>query len=595
MRFRAARVMLTLAWQADRRRTVVAFLLFAVQALFTALFALWLKQLLDAVAASDTRRALVAAVLLGASVAAQICLDYVGSRVRQALNERAHHLVEQRLIEIVGRTPTLEIHETPEHLTQLELLDSEGWEFGNVIPALLDLTSTAIRIVTVVLLLIAVHPVLLLLPLFGVPMLLLSKYTNGLYNLGNELAADSLRRATDLRELATTAPPAKEIRLFRLGDEIVERFHRALHEVRDIHVRLQIRGQAIGLGARIGFLIGYLGAILFVVDLALHGSASLGDVVLTAVLAGQVLGLVSGSAEKIQWALRTLTSAGRYVYLQDVADRAHARVDHCVVVPRRLDQGITIEHLTYVYPGGVTALADVSLQLPAGATVAVVGENGAGKTTLVKLLAGLYTPTTGRILLDDLDLSTIHPAVWRRTVSAGFQDHARFEFSVHETVGVGELSDASEPAPREDVRSALDRAGAGDLHDQLPDGLATQLGPGWPSGVDLSGGQWQKLAIGRAMVRRRPLLLLLDEPTAALDAETEHRLFERWTAAARDVREATGAVTVLVSHRFSTVRMADLIVVVDAGRIVETGSHDELIARGGLYAELYQLQAAAYR
>lgn len=221
-----------------------------------------------------------------------------------------------------------------------------------------------------------------------------------------------------------------------------------------------------------------------------------------------------------------------------------------------------------------------------------MGDNGAGKTTLVKLLAGLYVPTAGRIRVDGTDLSTLDPDRWRRRVSAAFQDHARWEFSVHETVGIGDL-DAVEDA--EAVSAALDRAGAGDLPETLPAGLDTQLGAHWPGGIDLSGGQWQKLAIGRGMMRRSPLLLLLDEPTAALDAETEHHLFERWTVAAREVREATGAVTVLVSHRFSTVRMADLIVVLDQGRIVESGTHAQLLSRQGLYAELFELQAASYR
>jgi ATP-binding cassette, subfamily B, bacterial len=143
--------------------------------------------------------------------------------------------------------------------------------------------------------------------------------------------------------------------------------------------------------------------------------------------------------------------------------------------------------------------------------------------------------------------------------------------------------------------AALERAASEDVLASLPDGLRTQLGPSWPGGVELSGGQWQKLAIGRAMMRTRPLLLLLDEPTAALDAESEHGLFESWTRAARELRAATGAITLLVSHRFSTVRMADLIVVLDGGRIVETGSHAELMARNGLYAELFEIQARAYR
>ncbi|MEQ4209504.1 ABC transporter ATP-binding protein [Actinopolymorpha sp. B9G3] len=194
--------------------------------------------------------------------------------------------------------------------------------------------------------------------------------------------------------------------------------------------------------------------------------------------------------------------------------------------------------------------------------------------------------------IDGANLAALDPDRWRQRVSAGFQDHARFEFLAREAVGIGDLTSIDDPRA---VAAALDRAGATDVPHTLPAGLDTQLGPNWPGGTDLSGGQWQKIALGRAMMRRHPLLLLLDEPTAALDADTEHRLFERWTSAATQLRHDTGAITILVSHRFSTVRMADHIIVLDRGRITETDSQDQLLAHGGLYAELFNLQARSYR
>jgi ATP-binding cassette subfamily B protein len=240
-------------------------------------------------------------------------------------------------------------------------------------------------------------------------------------------------------------------------------------------------------------------------------------------------------------------------------------------------------------------LDDVSVTLPAGAVVAIVGENGAGKTTLVKLLAKMYEPTTGSILVDDTPLARMPAAEWRERLAGAFQDFFRFEFRAGHTVGLGDVPRLDdEPA----VVAAVDRAGAADVVARLAAGLDTQLGPTWPSGVELSFGQWQKLALARGFMRDEPLLLVLDEPTAALDAETEHALFERYAAAAHGTclgESGSGRITILVSHRFSTVRMADLIVVLDGARLVEVGTHDELMAKKGQYSELYSIQAAAYR
>ncbi len=235
-------------------------------------------------------------------------------------------------------------------------------------------------------------------------------------------------------------------------------------------------------------------------------------------------------------------------------------------------------------------LDDISLHLPAGAVVAVVGENGAGKSTLVKLLARMYAPSEGRITVDGVDLADINIEEWRACLAGAFQDFYRLELHAQETVGVGDL-------PRLDDRSAtgaaVDRAGAQDVIERLAYGLETQLGPSWEEGTEVSFGQWQKLALARGFMRDAPLLLVLDEPTAALDAETEHALFERFAEAARSHVD-TGRVTVLVSHRFSTVRMADLIVVMDGAHVVEVGSHEELMALRGHYSELFGIQAAAY-
>jgi ATP-binding cassette, subfamily B, bacterial len=236
-------------------------------------------------------------------------------------------------------------------------------------------------------------------------------------------------------------------------------------------------------------------------------------------------------------------------------------------------------------------LDGIDLHLPAGSAVALVGENGAGKTTLVKLLTGMYQPASGQVLIDGVPLDAIDLAAWRDRTAATFQDFVQFELLAGQTVGLGDLPRLDDETA---LAAALHRADASTVAAELPEGLATPLGRSFSGGQDLSGGQWQRLALARGMMRDLPLLLILDEPTASLDAITEASLFERYLAA-RALARGSGAITLLVSHRFSTVRMADLIVVLDQGRIAAVGDHATLIRSGGLYAELYELQARAYR
>jgi len=282
----------------------------------------------------------------------------------------------------------------------------------------------------------------------------------------------------------------------------------------------------------------------------------------------------------------------RLAWLEDYAAAVAARADR--PVPAALRRGIRFDAVSFAYPGTSRLVLDqVSLTLPAGAVVAIVGENGAGKTTLVKLLAKMYEPTSGQILVDDVPLARLPADGWRARLAGAFQDFFRFEFRAQQSVGVGDVPRVEDQSA---VGAAVGRAGAEDVVARLPAGLQTQLGPTWPGGVEMSFGQWQKLALARGFMRERPLLLILDEPTAALDAETEHALFERYAAAARRTDSgADGGIIVLVSHRFSTVRMADLIVVLDGARLIEIGTHDELMVKRGQYSQLFGIQAAAYR
>jgi ATP-binding cassette subfamily B protein len=343
------------------------------------------------------------------------------------------------------------------------------------------------------------------------------------------------------------------------------------------------------------FGAGFVGAVVFVARV-LH--APPGNVLLVLAAGSRLSAYIGATVGEIGF-LRGIWLDGsrRLAWLEDYAASMLENAD--LPVPERLTEGIRFENVSFTYPGTQRqVLEKVCLDLRPGSVVAIVGENGAGKTTLVKLLSRLYQPTSGRILIDGRDLARMPAEAWRARLAGAFQDFFRFEFKARHTVGIGDLVRLDdEPA----VVAAIDRAGADDVVSRLPTGIETQLGPTWPEGVEVSFGQWQKLALARGFMRDRPLILVLDEPTAAVDAETEHALFERFAAAARggtpngDADRPDGRITILVSHRFSTVRMADLIVVLDGSRVVEVGTHDDLVARGGQYAELYGIQAAAYR
>jgi ATP-binding cassette subfamily B protein len=333
------------------------------------------------------------------------------------------------------------------------------------------------------------------------------------------------------------------------------------------------------------------------------GRATVGALVLVLALGGQLNQQLSEITGNLRWLIYTHRAVQRLFWLMDHAAAARRRVEPASPLPPpdRLVDSIALRGVSFRYPGSDAVVLDaIDLVLPAGSTVAIVGDNGAGKTTLVKLLCRFYEPTAGRITVDGVDLARLPIDAWRARIAAGFQDFGRLQLLARESIGVGDIAQLDGGGDGDGgadarVLAALDRAAAGDLPPALPHGLATQLGREFQGGVDLSLGQWQKVALGRAMMRTAPLLVILDEPTASLDAPTEHALFERFDGAARRAAAGSGAITVLISHRFSTVRMADLILVVAGGRIAEIGDHAALIRAGGLYAELYELQRRAYR
>ncbi|GAA1579042.1 ABC transporter ATP-binding protein [Kribbella hippodromi] len=596
-RWRVVTTMLRLAWQADRAAAVLAFVLAGLQALTLASFGLWLKLVVDGIQTGNPLTVVAGAAGGVISIAINVSFAYGGQRAQSRLRDHTRYMMNAQILNLVGAAPTLELHESPQHLNELSAFQREGHQLSQVLPRMVELCTVTVQIITTAVLMVLVNPLLLALPLFAVPSLLVSFKTSRIMRDSGRRAATPARLAEHLVEVTAAPGGAKEVRLFRLQAELLSRFHQAHYQIRRLNGQAQLHVAALSLAGRLVFIAAYVASIALVVRLVADGEASIGEAALIAVLAGQVLGLVSGSSEVLQLTIRSLVAADRFVSLQDLFGRAAQQGHSTRPVPLRLRRGITLSDVSYQYDNTAhPALEKIHLDLPAGSTVAIVGENGAGKSTLVKLLAGLYSPTHGTITIDEEDLASVDLAQWQDRISAAFQDHARFELLVRETIALGDvqlLSGDADPDAR--VLEALDRAAATDVLSALPHGLGTQLGSGWPAGVDLSGGQWQKLAIARAMMCPAPALLLLDEPSAALDPETEHRLFEAWTQVAQELRERVGSITVLVSHRFSTVRMADRIVVLRNGTIAEQGSHEELVRKNGLYAELFNLQAAAYR
>jgi len=584
-----------LAYRADPWRASAAFIVTGLAGLATTSFAYWIRLMTDGAVRGDASLALWAGIGAAGTFGLGILSAWSSFNLNISLHERTARLLDERMIELSAGAPGIEHHERPAYLAELELLRENRISLAQTSWSLAEGLGVIVRAGSTAALLATVHPILLALPIFALPSMLATARAQKRWHALQEEVAEPNRAVDHLFELATRAEPAKELRVFSLGDEITDRFARGRGTIEDAYMRERTRGAVLSSLGWSAFAVGYVLAIVFVVARAVAGDLSPGEVTQTMLLAAQVNQQAAGVVGIAGWLFQTLKAVGRFVWLQDYVREQRALVlpDDPAPVPDAIARGIDIEGLTFRYPGTeVDILRDVHLHIPAGSTVAIVGDNGAGKTTLVKLLARFYEPTDGRIAVDDVDLRRFDPDAWRARMSAGFQDFVRFELLARETVGVGALEHLDDAL---EVNAALARASATDVVETLPNGLETQLGKSFDAGHELSGGQWQKLALGRAMMRDAPLLLLLDEPTAALDAQTEHALFERYAGAARDAARATGAITILVSHRFSTVRMADLIVVIEDGRITQSGSHAELMALGGTYAELFELQARAYR
>ncbi len=587
-----ARTLLGLAWRNNKPKTVLAVTLMLAAYASAPLVALSLKQLTDYALAGDGIRAGVAGAVTALLVIFGLTLGHFAHISYFELADTNMLEIDSDLILLANGSPGIEHQERADYTDRLTILREELFQLQASLEALLTAFGLAVAMVETGILLALVNPILLFLPLLSLPPLLTGRWAQNRLDRARDASAGEIRLSRHLFRQATSAGPAKELRLFGLQSELrrrhAELWDNATKRLWCIH-RSNTVIRALG---QLVFSVGYVASVLLVVQGVINHHGKPGDVVLAITLAAQVNSQVSiglGLVYNLQGMAKII---GRYHWLKELV-AGDRRIAPDRPTPLRIKKGIAFENVNFRYPGtDAVVLGGVNLELPAGSTVAIVGENGAGKTTLVKLLCRFYEPQDGQMLLDGVDIRRFEIKEWRERIASGFQDFARFELVARQTVGVGDLPNLdSEPA----VEGALERAHASDMIDRLEQGLSTQLGKSYAEGTELSGGQWQKLALGRAMMREQPLLLVLDEPTSALDAQAEHELFERYAENAKRVGAASGAITLFVSHRFSTVRMADLIVVVADGKVLESGSHAELLRLGGLYAELYDLQASAYR
>jgi len=579
-----------LGYRHEPRLMLGSFVLSQLAALPDALLALWLALLGKGVLEHGAGLLKGAAIGLGASTAATWFLRTVSTRVQRRFRDRVTIALESHVAHLQASIGTVAHQERPEYLDRLSMLRNQVFVLDHMYVSVFSTLGWILRLGVTMALLASIHPALILLAVFAVPTVLTSTWRPTVERDAQERGAQTQRLAWHLFDIATTAPPGKEVRVTGIGERLIrerraawERWYGPVASARWSSAFWHALAWAV-------FGCAYAGAVVFVSS----GLRARAAEVLLVLAAGARLSAYIGATVGEIGFLRGFWMDGsrRLAWLEDYAASVARSGD--LPVPAELHHGIRLDHVTFVYPGtSRVVLEDVSVTLPAGAVVAIVGENGAGKTTLVKLLAKMYEPSSGSILVDETPLARFPAGEWRARLAGAFQDFFRFEFRARQSVGLGDVPRLDdEPA----VAAAVDRAGAGDVVARLRSGLDTQLGPTWPGGVELSFGQWQKLALARGFMRDQPLLLVLDEPTAALDAETEHALFERYAAHAQGTAvSGNGRITILVSHRFSTVRMAHLIIVLDGARLVEFGTHQELMARGGPYSELYTIQAAAYR
>ena len=563
----------------------------------------WLmKQLIDLLSASlslagshagtlDGTLLILFAVLYLLTLVLPESLQPVEVSLNAAIGERVVAEIDRRVMGAAARLVDLQRIEEPSFHDEVKLIQQCAHDVAVLLPNLLSGPASILTLGGLLLLLGQIHQALpLVLLLVGVP------YLRARHRMESEKyhsMAEFTRVAREMEyyiRLSLETTVAHEVRVFGLGDFLLQRFRelrgKAMAEVQRLRVRECVQAQVFsGLMALI-----LAGAFLYTVLQVSTGRLQIGDVALYLGAVGQAQEAVLGFGWWFAYVSREqLQMRGLFDFLDNALPAiALPRDEQGAPAPARLKEGVELKEVHFHYPGrsqDAPVLQGVNARLPAGKVTALVGVNGAGKSTLVKLLTRMYDPTSGQILLDGSPLAHYDLASLRKRMAVVYQDFARFALTLRENIAVGDIE--TEPDMQRIERAAR-RSGADEIAAKLPEGYATELTRRFEGGVELSGGEWQKVALARSFLRDAALVIL-DEPASALDADAEYQLFQHFHEL------SAGKTTLLISHRLSTVRMADQILVLDGGRIVESGSHADLIARGGHYASLYEMQAGRYR